>query len=193
MPASYTPSSDLLSYAGRAAHDVAVAGLFGGQLFGRVALHPAVTEVSDARERGAVVNRAWRRYGVIFGVGLAAVTAGWIGARLGESKDANLTARERQLAHVKDGLLDATFLAGVANAVEGIRFSKAAPNGAVPLTDGDHTAPSATAQETKLKKRLNRLSVVSIGSELGLVVVNAALAQSGFRRAPAKRLLRRGS
>jgi uncharacterized membrane protein len=192
MPATYTPSSDLLSYAGRAGHDIALAGLLGGQLFGRVALHPAVTEVSDARERGAVVNRAWRRYGVINGVGLLAVTAGWVGARLGEAGDDKLTARERRLAHIKDALVAATFAAGAANAIEGVRFAQTEPNGAVPLADGDHAAPTATAQETKLKRRLNRLSVVAIGAELGLVAVNAALAQSGFRRAPAKRLLRRG-
>lgn len=192
MPATYTPSSDLLSYAGRAGHDIALAGLLGGQLFGRVALHPAVTEVSDARERGAVVNRAWRRYGVINGVGLLAVTAGWVGARLGEADDDKLSARERRLAHIKDALVAATFAAGAANAIEGVRFAQTEPNGAVPLADGDHAAPNATAQETKLKRRLNRLSVVAIGAELGLVAVNAALAQSGFRRAPAKRLLRRG-
>jgi hypothetical protein len=74
-----------------------------------------------------------------------------------------------------------------------VRFSKAAPNGAVPLTDGDHTAPDATEREATVKRRMNRLSVVAIGAELGLVVVNAALAQASFRRAPAKRLLRRGS
>lgn len=192
MPATYTPSSNVLSYAGRAAHDLGMAGLFGGQLFGRVALHPAVTEVGDPRQRGAVVNRAWRRYGVINGVGLLAVTAGWIGARLGESKDANLTSRERTLAHAKDALVAATFVAGTANAIEGMRFAAAAPNGAVPLTDGDHAAPEATQQQATLKKRLNRLSLVSIGAELGLVAINAALAQSGFRQAPAKRLLRRG-
>jgi len=192
MPATYTPSSDLLSYAGRAMHDIGMAGLFGGQLFGRVALHPAVTEISDERERGAVVNRAWRRYGVINGVGLLAVTAGWIGARVGEAKDRNLTARERTLAHVKDALVATTFVAGAANAIEGVRFAAAAPNGAVPLADGDHAAPAASDRQRKLKQRLNRLSVVTIGAELGVVAINAALAQSGFREAPAKRLLRRG-
>ena len=192
MPATYTPSSDLLSYAGRAMHDIGMAGLFGGQLFGRVALHPAVTEVSDARERGAVVNRAWRRYGVINGVGLLAVTAGWIGARVGDASDRNLTPRERTLAHVKDALVATTFVAGAANAVEGVRFAAAAPHGAVPLADGDHASPAASDRQRSLKRRLNRLSAVTIGAELGIVAINAALAQSGFRRAPAKRLLRRG-
>ncbi len=45
---------------GRAAHDIGLAGLMGGNLFGRIALHPAVTEISDPRERGKVVNTAWR-------------------------------------------------------------------------------------------------------------------------------------
>jgi uncharacterized membrane protein len=173
-------------------HDVGIAALFGGQLFGRFALHPAVTEISSARERGAVVNRAWRRYGTINGLGLVGVTAGWVGARLGESSDAHLTERERQLARAKDVLVAATFVAGAANAIEGVRFAKAAPNGAVPLTDGDTPAPDATAQETRIKRRLNRLSLLAIGAEAGVVVVNAALAQSGFREAPVKRRLRRG-
>ena len=63
-----------------------------GQLFGRMALHPAVTAISEPRERGEVVNAAWRRYGAVNGAGLAAVTAGWIGARAGEGATATSTA-----------------------------------------------------------------------------------------------------
>ena len=73
MRPAYTPSSDALSYAGRALHDLGMACLLGGQLFGRLALHPAVTTISDRAERGAVVNLAWRRYGAVNGVGLAVV------------------------------------------------------------------------------------------------------------------------
>ena len=64
-----------LSKLGRAAHDVGLAGLLGGNLFGRLALHPSVTEISDPAERGKVVNAAWRRYGTIQTLSLAAVTA----------------------------------------------------------------------------------------------------------------------
>jgi len=68
--------SDSISSAGRAAHDIGLAAILGGNLFARVGMHPAVAEVSDPRERGKVVNCAWARYGVVNGAGLAAVVAG---------------------------------------------------------------------------------------------------------------------
>ena len=45
-------------------------------LFGRLALHPSVTEISDKRERGKLVNAAWRRYGVINSASLPALVGG---------------------------------------------------------------------------------------------------------------------
>src|SRR5919206_1517946 len=96
-----------ISQVGRAAHDLGLAGLLGGSLFGRMALHPAVADISDPRERGEVVNAAWRRYGTVNGLGLAAVVAGWAGARVAEAADRNLTPQERRLARAKDGLVAA--------------------------------------------------------------------------------------
>ena len=104
MP-SLLPPSLPVSQAGRAAHDLGLAGLLGGTLFGRLALHPAVTAISDPRERGEVVNAAWRRYGVVNALGLAALVGGWAGARAGEARDRELGARERRLARVKDALV----------------------------------------------------------------------------------------
>src|SRR5215210_7539387 len=66
-----------LSKVGRAAHDLGLAGLLGGKLFGRLALHPAVTQISDQRERGKLVNAAWRRYGTVNSLSLLAVASGW--------------------------------------------------------------------------------------------------------------------
>src|SRR4051794_36124257 len=80
VPAPSVP----LSKVGRAAHDIGLAGLLGGNLFGRLAMHPSVTEISDQAERGKVVNAAWRRYGIVNSLSLAAVVTGWLGARLRE-------------------------------------------------------------------------------------------------------------
>ena len=94
--------SDTLSSLGRAAHDAGLAALLGGNLYGRVAMHPALGDVSDASERGRVVNRAWRRYSWINSAGLLAVVAGWVGARVNEAKPSSLSPRERRLALAKD-------------------------------------------------------------------------------------------
>jgi hypothetical protein len=53
-----------------------------------MALHPAVTASRASAAR--VVNAARRRYGAVNGAGLAAVTAGWIGAGGGEVRDRKL-------------------------------------------------------------------------------------------------------
>ncbi len=181
-----------LSQVGRAAHDLGLAGLLGGNLFGRLALHPSVTSISDERERGKLVNAAWRRYGTINSISLLAVAGGWAGARAAEAKDGRLSPPERRLARAKDVLVGVVALTGVATAVEGVRFSRDAPGGAVPLRDGDHTADSASAGATRRKRRLNALGAASLVAEAALVGVNAALNQENFRRPPARRFLRRG-
>jgi hypothetical protein len=187
IPAPSVP----LSQVGRAAHDIGLAGLLGGNLFGRLALHPSVTEISDRSERGKVVNAAWHRYGTVNTLSLLAVTTGWLGARAGEADDAKLSAAERRLARAKDVLVGVVTITGMATAAEGVRFARAAPGGAVPLRDGDHAAPEASGPARRLKRRLNALGVTSLAAELGLVAVNAALNQQGFRRPPARRLLPR--
>jgi hypothetical protein len=178
-----------LSQAGRAAHDLGLAGLFGGYLFGRLALHPAVAGISDPRERGEVVNAAWRRYGVVNSLGLVAVTTGWAGARAAEAADRNLTPRERRLARAKDGLVGAVVVCGMASAIEGMRFARTAPGGAVPLADGTHPSPETPAPAARLKRRVNALGIATVVAEAGLVAVNSALAQETFRRPPLRRRL----
>jgi hypothetical protein len=180
-----------LSQVGRAAHDIGLAGLLGGNMFGRFALHPSVTEISDAGERGKVVNAAWRRYGAVNSLSLLAVTGGWLGARLNEASNRRLSPPERRLALAKDALVGVTAVSGIATAAEGIRFSRTAPAGAVPLRDGDHAAPDATEEQRRSKKRVNALGAISLAAELGLVGVNAALNQYNFRRPPARRLIPR--
>ena len=187
IPAPSVP----LSQAGRAAHDLGLAGLLGGNLFGRLALHPSVTEISDRTERGKLVNAAWRRYGTVNTLSLLAVTGGWLGARANEAGDSRLSDGERKLARAKDVLVAAVTAAGLATAVEGVRFARTAPGGAVPLEDGDHAAADASAAARRAKARLNALGLVSLAAEAGLVAVNAALNQRTFRRPAARRFLRR--
>ena len=178
-----------LSQVGRAAHDIGLAGLLGGNLFGRLALHPSVTQIRDERERGKVVNTAWRRYGIVNSISLAAVAAGWAGARAAEARPKHLSEAERRLAVAKDVLVGVVAVSGLATAAQGIRFARQAPDGAVPLDDGDHAAAEATTAQRRAKRRLNALGLVSLAAEAGLVGVNAALGQQGFRRPPTRRVL----
>ena len=178
-----------LSQVGRAAHDIGLAGLLGGNMFGRFALHPSVTQIGSSAERGKVVNAAWRRYGLVNSVSLLAVTTGWLGARAEEARPRHLSTAERRLAVAKDVLVGVVAATGLVTAVQGARFARQAPGGAVPLADGNHTAPEATPAQEQAKRRLNRLGLVSLTAEAGLVAVNAALGQQNFRRPPLRRVL----
>jgi hypothetical protein len=183
--------SDTVSSLGRAAHDVGLASLLGGNLYARLAMHPALREVGDERQRGAVVNRAWHRYGTVNALGLAAVLAGWAGARAGEAQPQWLSERERRLARAKDVAVATVAVTGLAAAAEGVRFNRMAPGGAVPLRDGSTPSPSASPEESSTKHVLNALGTLNGAAALALVVINSALAQTNFRRPPARRFLRR--
>ena len=157
MTANLTPSVPL-SQAGRAAHDLGLAGLLGGNLFGRLALHPSMTEISDEAERGKVVNAAWRRYGTVNSLSLLAVTAGWLGARAGEAQPRFLSPAEQRLALAKDVLVGVVAVTGLATAAQGVRFARQAPGGAVPLSDGDHTAAAGGARQAPAERARARLA-----------------------------------
>ena len=117
--------------------------------------------------------------------------SGWAGARAAEARDHRLSPEERPLARAKDVLVGLVAVTGVATAVEGVRFARSAPNGAVPLRDGDHAAVNATPESALRKRRLNALGAASLVAEVALVGVNAALNQESFRRPPARRRFRR--
>jgi hypothetical protein len=126
---------------------------------------------------------------VINTLSLAAVAGGWAGARANEAGDGRLSDAERRLARAKDALVCVVAATGIATAALGMRFAHSAPGGAVPLRDGDHTAPSAPEGAKRLKRVVNVISTANLGAEVGLVAVNAALNQEGFRRPPARRSL----
>ena len=183
--------SDAVSAAGRAAHDLALAALVGGNLFARVAMHPALADIGDQAERGKVLNHSWRRYGTVNSAALGLLVAGWLPARRSEAADRWLSPRERQLAQAKDVTMGAVVLTGLAAAAGGVGFAQQASGGAVPLASGSVPAAETPRRAAVLKRAMNLLGGLNLASEVALVGVNAALAQTNFRRPPARRLLRR--
>ncbi len=183
--------SDTISSLGRAAHDLGLGAIIGGNLFARVGMHPAVAEIADERERGKVVNAAWRRYGTVNSLGLAAIVVGWAGARADEAAPGSLSARERPLALAKDVAVGIVAATGVAAGLEGMRFGSMEPAGAVPLEDGDQASAEATDEERRSKRVLRAVGSCHLGAAMALAAINASLAQANFRRPPVRRLLRR--
>ncbi len=182
--------SDVASSAGRAAHELSLAALLGGNLFGRVAMNSALQDVSDKSERGKVLNRAWRRYGTVNSVALVGLVAGWLPARISDAHSRRLSPRERQFAVAKDVAVGAVVVTGLASAAGGVSFAQQASDGAVPMQSGRDAAPETPARAARLKRVVNALGALNLLAEVALAIINASLAQMGLRGAPAGRLLR---
>lgn len=165
----------------QAAQDTALAALVGGNLFGRVAMHPALSDITDKQQRGRVLNRAWRRYGTVNSAALAALVAGWVSARGDDTSPLWTSPRRRRLIFAKDVAVGAVVVTGLASAVGGVGFSQQAPGGAVPMDSGSETATETPKRAVALKHAVNVLSTLNLGAELALVLVNASLARGMHR------------
>jgi hypothetical protein len=168
--------------AGQLAQDGAVAALLGGNLFGRFAMGPALSDVSDTHERGKVLNHAWRRYGTVNSLALTGLVAGWRSARSDETGPLWTSPRRRSLVLAKDIAVGAVVVTGLASAAGGVGFAQQAPDGAVAMTDGSEAAPEAPARTRHLKHLVNVLGGLNLASEISLVVVNVLLSRSASRR-----------
>jgi len=186
-------TNDTLAEAARAAHDWGLASWLGGSMYGQFALNPSVARISDPRERGKVVNAAWNGYNAINALSLGAVALGWFASRFTETRPDRLTDRERGLAKAKDSLTLAALGTGVASAVQGARLAKAEPEGAVPVERGTKPAQETPKGAARIQRSLAALGAANIASGVGLVVVNALLAQAGHSRPPLRRALLRRS
>ena len=186
-PADRLPSASAVSpVLGQIAQDTALAALVGGNLFGRVAMHPALGDVSDKAERGKVLNHAWRRYGTVNSLSLVALVTGWVRTRGDAGAPLWTSPRRRSLILAKDLAVGAVVVTGLASAAGGVGFAHQAQDGAVPMNDGTETASETSARASRLKHLVNALGGLNLACELALIGVNAVLGRSASRRLVAR-------
>jgi hypothetical protein len=171
----------MLSTAAWVVHDLGVASAFGGQLFGKMALEPAVSAVSDRRQRGEVEDRAWRRFSGWNSAALLATAATWlVGRKLLSGKE--VSGVGRALTLVKDGLVGGAVGLGVANVVVGQALSKAQHQAeeASPGSLGQ-SAQESPARVRRLHTAANVLGSVQLGVAAGILALTSMLAMEGGR------------
>lgn len=157
--------------------ELSLAALIGGNLFGRVAMGPALRGIGDKAERGKVLNRSWRRYGTVNSLALATLVGTWIPARQARLGKLRVSRFDRSLILVKDVAVGAVAVTGLASAAGGVAFSFAEPHGAVPLESGSKPAPETPSRAARLKRLTGSLGAANLACEVALVGVNVALAQ----------------
>jgi hypothetical protein len=148
-------------------HELGLAAGFGGNLFGQLALNPAVAEIQSKRERGKVTHVAWDRYKSVNAASLAVMAGTWIAGRT------MLSGREvgntsRMLTLTKDILVGGALVGGIGAMVFGRMLDREMTISNEPIQSG-----SKPAAETK--KKVADLQRLSNGFGRLNVVMNAAV------------------
>jgi hypothetical protein len=155
-------------------HNLGLATGFGGTLFGKIALNPAVKVIDRKEERGQVANAAWNGFNIVNAVSVGTAALTWL---IGRSK---LTGKEidnetRGLVIAKDVLLGATLALGAANIFSGASLAAQAPDGAVPTEDGDTPSIETPSKARKLMKAIDVMGIVNIAAMAGVIGITALL------------------
>ncbi len=163
-----------LTTAAWAAHNLGIGASFGGLLFGKLALNPNLDAISSREERGKMLNTAWNRYNAVNAVSLGTAAATWFVGRAGISGE-SIDEDARNLVLAKDLLFVASILGGLAAMVSGMRLTRQASDGAVPIETGTQPASETPEEAASLLRTVNILGNVNLGLIGAIGVVTTIL------------------
>lgn len=152
-----------------ALHNLGLAAGFGGSLFGKVALNPAVHVLKDHTDRGAIVTRAWQRYNWVQVIGMGFAAVSWFTGRAAISGRV-IDRGSRRLTLAKDVLLATTIVTGGATVIAGRMLAQQAPEGRVDIDGGTEPSPRTPARARSL------LRFIDIAGDIGLVASAGVIA-----------------
>lgn len=161
-------------------HDLGLAAGFGGPLFGNLALHRAIRDIRDESERGKVLSHAWKRYNAVNIVSLGVAAGTWMLGRAlisGRSID----KETRRLVLMKDILLGATLITGAASMLGGERMRLEAPQGGVPVKQGNEPSLRTPRRAATLQRFLRGMGPLHIALTAGVIGVTTVLAMKSGR------------
>lgn len=152
-----------------ALHELGLAASFGGLLFAKTGLDPAVKVIPDERDRGRVLNAATAAYTIPGSIALAGAALAWLIGRSAISGRA-LGPGMRRLVLFKDICVGLTLAAGATKVISGVLFASEAEGGGVPVDTGLTTSPAAPEKARTLQRTMAAAGLTE------MVAAGAALA-----------------
>jgi hypothetical protein len=148
-------------------HDLGLAAGFGGSLFGKLSLAPAVRAIDDKAQRGKVLDEAWsgQKWVNVLSLGAAALT--WFTGRTKISgrflgKDA------RAAVIAKDVLVGVSAAATVGSMALG-SYLGSGSQGYVPVEEGGVPSQDTPPEKAKALKALRAISTVNVIAMAGVI------------------------
>jgi hypothetical protein len=173
----------ILSSAGWVVHDVGLATAIGGNLFGQTALEPALEVITSPDERDRASTAAWQRFSWVNLASHVAFAVPWVIGRtmLGGRE---VTSEARTLTRVKDVLIGASLISGIACTVFGRLLGSRAKQGLGPAEMRDRTMQEGEVAKTKsLHGVVNALGVVNLAANVAILGTTALLAMQASKSA----------
>src|SRR5919199_780028 len=159
QPAITTPAQVL--------HDLGLAAGFGGSLFGKISLAPAVRVIGDKAERNKVIDQAWSGYKWVNILSLGAAALTWFTGRSAISgRSLGRDARGAVIAKdVLVGISTATTLGAMALG----GYLGSGSQGYVPVEQGGVPSSNTPQDKAKAIKTLRVLSTVNLVAMAGVI------------------------
>jgi hypothetical protein len=163
-------------------HELGLAAGFGGNLFGQIALNPAVKTIQSKRERGKVTHEAWDRYKTVNGASLLLMAGTWlVGRTLLSGREAGRGSRA--LTITKDVLVAGTLASGVGAMAFGHALDKEIATSNEPLQTGSRPAAETRKRVADLQRLTNGFGRLNIVMNAALLAVTTVLAMKSSRSA----------
>ena len=164
-------------------HELGLAAGFGGNLFGQIALNPAVAEIQSKRERGKVTHVAWDRYKTVNGASLALMAGTWIVGRtmLGGLSGREVARTSRALIVTKDVLVGGALAGGIGAMVVGRMLDREMTISNEPLHSGSRPAAETRKRVADLQKLTNGFGRLNVVLNAAVLAVTTVLAMKAGR------------
>jgi hypothetical protein len=166
-----------LSTAGWAAHDIGLATAIGGSLFGQAALEPALAAIDRPEERDRVSSAAWQRFSWLNLAAHGVFAATWFfGRRMLTGREVSRSART--LTKVKDGLVVASLISGIASHLLGRRLGLRSQRGVGPekVREGGLAHIERDAKRTMaIERTVHGLGFANLLANIGVAAVTTML------------------
>jgi hypothetical protein len=157
----------------KVAHEISTAAWFGGSLFGKFVLNPAVRVLDSESDRGKMLNNAWARYKLVNALASGVSILSWT---LGVRPDLEEVSDDVRTAVItKDALLGLAAASSLGVSTVGARFSARAPGGAVPVRSGTRPSRRTPRPAARDQTLLGALDNVELLALLGVLGLTAAL------------------
>jgi hypothetical protein len=159
-----------------ALHDLGLAASLGGNLYGRMAMHPAVRAVSDPRERGELVHDAWHRFNRLNLLSHVLFATTWVVGRRMLSGRA-IDRRTRIMVGIKDALVATSLVSGVTSIIAGERGMRDPNTGRpAPMDESGNVEEWQSGRAKKAERVTKGAGIFNLLALAGIVGLTAALA-----------------